>query len=419
MLAGETPHAVDYANAEAIDLYRRALRHASAEPVPPPMRSRVLPRHSETSISSRAWYRDAMGAYSERAPTARTSKRGRARESCERSATSVNEKDDSPRRWARTAVRTAWSNASRTRPACRHEQAEIALSRAGALNRQGRNRESARYAEIAAASTQKPVGIAWAWQGRTTSCGWLRVARWARCRRVGERALEMYEGSGDLVGEANVVNNLGIDTYFVGDWRSGCRYPREPGSSPRGGRRGRRSACRQQPCRGVIRSRVDTTRQIDLFEFARRTWEARDTRSARRSPPPILPCAQARSGEPRAGLATLGSARFLSQQVGASSLSLEIDIRRIECLLFGGKPGLALTEAIPLYDELVAAHEGDEEFTTQLLPLIAVAQWATGEHRTVRADAVSNDRTGRGRVEPLHRGARLSGRRRAGAGARR
>ncbi len=54
---------------------------------------------------------------------------------------------------------------------------------------------------------------------------------------------------------------------------------------------------------------------------------------------------------------------------------------------------------MPLCDELDAHHEGDDELTTQLLPLLALAQWATGDtaasevtlSRTVQqAEAESN-----------------------------
>jgi len=112
-----------------------------------------------------------------------------------------------------------------------------------------------------------------------------------------------------------------------------------------------------------------------------------------------LALVRARAGEPRAGLATLGSARFLSLELGASALRLEMDVRRIECLLLDRQFERALAEAVPLCEELDAHHEGDNELTTQLLPLLALAQWVTGDHvaaeatlwRTVQqAEAESN-----------------------------
>ena len=76
-----------------------------------------------------------------------------------------------------------------------------------------------------------------------------------------------------------------------------------------------------------------------------------------------------------------------------------MDVRRVECLLLDRQFERALAEAVPLCDELDAHHEGDDELTTQLLPLLALAQWATGDtaasevtlSRTVqRAEAESN-----------------------------
>ena len=51
-----------------------------------------------------------------------------------------------------------------------------------------------------------------------TSLGMPDSAIWAH------KALEMYQGSGDLVGEANVLNNLGIEAYFAGDWSAAVEY---------------------------------------------------------------------------------------------------------------------------------------------------------------------------------------------------
>ncbi len=119
----------------------------------------------------------------------------------------------------------------------------------------------------------------------------------------------------------------------------------------------------------------------DLFEFARRSWDAANYPIGVAYVTANLALVEARSGNARSGLATLGNARFLSQGLGAFALGLEMDVRRIECLLLDGQPELALAEAVPLHDTLVAEHEGDDELTTQLLPLLAVAQWATGDQR--------------------------------------
>ena len=137
----------------------------------------------------------------------------------------------------------------------------------------------------------------------------------------------------------------------------------------------------------------------DLFEFAKRTWEDAGSPFGVAFVTANLALVQARSGQSRMGLAMLGSARFLSQELGASALALEMDVRRIECLILDGQVDLALAEATPLHDRLVGEHEGDDELTTQLLPLLALAQWATGDHdaaeqtlvRTIeRAEAESN-----------------------------
>ncbi len=281
----------------------------------------------------------------------------------------------------------------------RLEEAEIALARAGTLHRQGRNRMSANFAGLAAAAAEAghdPLALARAynilWVAQT-SLGVADAAIWAR------KALEMYQGSGDLVGEANVLNNLGVEAYFAGDWSAAVEYYTVSRDLRRQAGDVAGEALAANNVAEVLSLQGRYEEASELFGFAQRTWESAGYPLFVAFAMANLALVRARAGEPRAGLATLGSARFLSLELGASALRLEMDVRRIECLLLDRQFERALAEAVPLCEELDAHHEGDNELTTQLLPLLALAQWVTGDHlaseatlwRTVQqAEAESN-----------------------------
>ena len=209
----------------------------------------------------------------------------------------------------------------------------------------------------------------------------------------------MYQGSGDLVGEANVLNNLGIEAYFAGDWSAAVEYYSVSRDLRRQAGDVAGEALAANNLAEVLSLQGRYEEATELFGFAQRTWESAGYPLFVAFAMANLALVRARAGEPRAGLATLGSARFLSLELGASALRLEMDVRRIECLLLDRQFERALAEAVPLCDELDAHHEGDDELTTQLLPLLALAQWVTGDHvaseatlcRTVQqAEAESN-----------------------------
>ena len=143
VLAADTSRA-GYANEEAVMLYRRALDHAgSATPAEPEEVARVAEALADVYVLS-ARYSAAVEAYqnSRRANRASISREARML----RKIGSVRERE------GRLSQALRWYSRAQRRiidlpagPDRSHEEAETALSRAGTLNRQGRNRESARF----------------------------------------------------------------------------------------------------------------------------------------------------------------------------------------------------------------------------------------------------------------------------------
>ena len=100
------------------------------------------------------------------------------------------------------------------------EEAEIALIRAGALHRQGRDREGVIWAQTAARAAETAGDRLVRARAYNMLEIALRTLGRSEAASYSDLALEMYSGSGDLVGEANVLNNRGVRAYFAGDWRS-------------------------------------------------------------------------------------------------------------------------------------------------------------------------------------------------------
>ena len=397
VLAADTSRA-GYANDEAVMLYRRALDHAgAAAPAEPEEVARVAEALADVYVLS-ARYSAAVEAYqySRRANRASIAQEARML----RKIGSVRERE------GRLSQALRWYSRAQRRiidlpvgPDRSHEEAETALSRAGTLNRQGRNRASARFAELAASAAEAAddrVGLARAYNILEVAYS---VLGRPEASEFAQKALEMYTGSGDLVGEANVLNNLGVQSYYSGRWADAVDYYGRSRDLRRqaGDLVGEGIAAHNLAEVLSLQGRYDDA--ADLFDFAQRTWETAGHVWGVAFAMANIAFVQARSGEPRAGLATLGSARFLSLELGASGVRLEMDVRRVECLLLDRQFERALAEALPLCDELDAHHEGDDELTTQLLPLLALAQWATGDtaasevtlSRTVQqAEAESN-----------------------------
>jgi class 3 adenylate cyclase/tetratricopeptide (TPR) repeat protein len=382
VLAGDTSRH-GYANDEAAAMYRRALAHArtgaSAEPTEVARVAEALGDVYQLGAS----YRQAIEAYQ--------LSRRRGAVSPDREARVLRKIGYVREREGQLSQALRWYSRAQRRiddipegRERRQAEAETALSRAGTLNRQGRNRESARFAELAARSAeaaQDRVVLARAYnilEVAYSSLGRAEAAQFAR------KALEMYEGSGDLVGEANVLNNLGVQAYYAGDWNSAVEYYRRSRDLRRqaGDLVGEAMAANNLAEVYSLQGHFDEAR--DLFEFAQRTWESAGYPIGVAYVTANLAMVEARSGAARSGLAMLGDARYRSLKIGASSLRLEMDVRRVECLLLAGDVDRAMADAIPLLAELTSVHEGDEELTTQLLPMIAIAHIAAGDHHSAR-----------------------------------
>jgi class 3 adenylate cyclase/tetratricopeptide (TPR) repeat protein len=205
-----------YANAEATELYRRALTSATRVPdIHADTRAGlaealgdVLELSADYDAAAAAYgdARRAAGSRSPRTAARLVRKLGVLREH-------AGAYSDALRRYARAiGMLHAAGGADST-----GELAELELAYAGVRHRQGRHVEArqavGRAIELATAA-RDDVALGHAYYLLTI----IDVALGDTHPASGKTALALLERQGDLVQQANLYNNLGVAAYFAGDW---------------------------------------------------------------------------------------------------------------------------------------------------------------------------------------------------------
>ena len=203
--------------------------------------------------------------------------------------------------------------------------------------------------------------------------------------------MRAFDGAGDLVGEAYLHNNIGVRKYFAGDWKGAVEsYGRSRElKSQAGDVVGEALATNNLAEVLLLQNHFDEAHE--LFLTAEASWRAANYRVGVAYVTGNLAMVEARSGDVGSGLETLARARQMCEEVGAASLRLEMDVRKVELLLLADRPRDALDDANRIHDQLVIHHSGDDELTAQLLALLAIAHARVGERdeaRLIAAEAV-------------------------------
>jgi class 3 adenylate cyclase/tetratricopeptide (TPR) repeat protein len=209
-------HARDiYANVEAAEFYRRGLEASRSLPdVGVDEVARVSEALGDVCEVA-ALYDQAAGAYRSvrklLASDMRAQSRVMVKEAVLRERTG---RYTDAVRWYGRGLKASEALDAEERAAVR---ARLAVGYAAVRYRQGKLRECAQWAEAAvpdaeAAGDRSTLAHAYfLLEGALTDLGRPE-------QKYRELALPIYEEIGDLLGQANVLNNLGIDAYYEGDW---------------------------------------------------------------------------------------------------------------------------------------------------------------------------------------------------------
>jgi tetratricopeptide (TPR) repeat protein len=256
--------------------------------------------------------------------------------------------------------------------ATRSERAELDLASAGIRSRQGRYKDCWRFATEAAAGAVRArhrSGLAHAL--------YLQHMMSVRLGRpdddLGARALAIFEELGDLVGQGNALNNLGIAAYYRGNWvealqhYEASRRARERSGDVVG------TATEENNIAEILSDQGDLAAARQTLDSARATWLAAGYRVGVALATSNLGRLAARAGDVALGRRLLKAALDDFQAIRSMFFSAEAEVRLAECHLLEGD----FSAAIAACDELLGrlrAHVGLEQSEVATLRVLGTAR---------------------------------------------
>jgi len=227
------------------------------------------------------------------------------------------------------------------------ERCELDLASAGIRQRQGRYADSIRFATKAtevAEAAEHPSGVAHALSLRYAASVYLGQP----LEQLGQRSLAIFEELGDLVGQANVLNNLGIGAYYVGQWvHSLACYEQSRATRLRAGDVVG-AATQENNIAEIMSDQGRFPEARKLLESARATWASAGYRVGAALATSNLGRLMARAGDTSAGHHLLGEALADFQNIHSPIFTNETELRLAECHLLGGDLAAAAQAAVDL-----------------------------------------------------------------------
>jgi class 3 adenylate cyclase/tetratricopeptide (TPR) repeat protein len=364
-----------YANSEAAVFYRRALAAArKMSPVPRDELAGVWEALGD--VTERAGeYLDAASAYAI-ARTSSVAASDRAR--LLRKSGIVHERNGRYRPALACFSRGRKLLANDAARSAAREHCELAIAYAGIRFRQGRLADTLEWAraarEEALVIDDRPAIAHALYLEHIASSSMGRPLEGA-----GERALAIYEEIGDLVGQGNALNNLGVDAYFRGAWDEALDlYARSAQAREQvGDVMG--AATEQNNIGEILSDQGHYARAEELFRSARESWLASQYPVGLAIATSNLGRCATRDGRLKEAAALLHDAREGFRTIGSAAYELETDARLIELELFSSPGPDVLRSAERILDGVQRLGGADalETFARRLLALA----WAHQEAR--------------------------------------
>ncbi len=254
----------------------------------------------------------------------------------------------------------------------RAERSELDLASAGICSRQGRHRECRRFAEEAASEA--------AAAGHRSGLAHALYLEHVESVFLGEpedepalRALGIFEEIGDLLGQGNVLNNLGIAAYYRGDWvGSLAHYEKSRGARTASGDVVG-AATEENNIAEILSDQGELEAARALFESARATWSAAGYPVGAALATSNLGRLEARAGELARGRELLEVALSQFREI-RSKFTVETEVRLAECELLGGD----FEAAVASSGELLAGMAGRPGLAQAELTALRVNRSASG-----------------------------------------
>ena len=252
------------------------------------------------------------------------------------------------------------------------ERCELSLATAGIKERQGRYHESLIFAERAAQEAEEAghrPGLAHALYLQQMISEYLG----SPAEDLGHRSLVIYEELGDLVGQGNALNNLGISAYYGGQWGKALEfYERSREARIRSGDVVG-AATEENNIAEILSDQGELDQARPLFESARATWTAAGYRLGAAFAVSNLGRLRARHGDIEAGTELLEAALEEFTAIKSVGSATETRLRLRECEVMAGEFASAAGSLRDLLDE-VRGKPGYEQIEMSALRLVAVAE---------------------------------------------
>ena len=257
------------------------------------------------------------------------------------------------------------------------ERSELAVAYAATRYRQGRQLDCLAWAKTGAKEAEAashPSGVAHALYLEDIALSTLgRPAA-----GVAQRALEMFEDLGDPIGQGNVLNNMGVDAYFLGQWTEALQlYRRSEEVRLRSGDV-TGAATEQNNVAEILSDQGYLEPAYELFHKAREVWLRAGYQVGLALVTSNLGRLEARRGNAEIAVVLLDEALAYFANIGSAVHELETKARRLELELWHGYPGASVGSAERLL-EAVHAGGGADALEAMVRRLLGIALAAQGD----------------------------------------
>lgn len=269
-------------------------------------------------------------------------------------------------------------------PAAMGEASELAVAYAGVRYRQGHLAQCVHWTEVAIDEARSSVDrsvlahalylgdLARVWRSEAAGSGFAQ-------------ALAIYEELGDLVGQANVLNNMGIAAQLRGDWTEMLDFSE----------RSRQARHRAGDAVGVATQEYNIAEALsaqgrypqarELYDSARTAWRAARYRVGVALVTANSGRMEVRAGEVERGLAMLEEGCAELQAMGAQALVAEVTTWLADARVLCASPDVALRTAQETFD-LVSSSELADTLRAWGHRLLGLALFRNGDRHGARVE---------------------------------
>jgi tetratricopeptide (TPR) repeat protein len=256
------------------------------------------------------------------------------------------------------------------------ERCELDLASAGIKERQGRHSECTRFATKAAREATRArhrSGLAHALYLQHLMSVYLGQPS----DQLAEQSLAIFEELGDLVGQGNVLNNLGIGAYYQGRWAVALDYYERSRAARLRSGDVVMAATADNNIAEILSDQGHLDHARALFESARSVWEEAGYRVGAALVTSNLGRLEARAGDVHAGRRLLDDALVDFREIHAPVFVAETQLRQLECQVLDGDFPAAATAARQLLRS-VRGRSGLEQTEVAALRLLGTATSLAG-----------------------------------------